>query len=581
MNQRIMLLVVISLLFIASYDFYTPVNNASSYTVSREQVYRNRNVMGCTPDWTQLDTDSMAAGIVPLPGWGTYKWNIGTRSDSAQFYFNQGINMYYAFHIIESMASFKKAALFDPNNPMIYWGQALAYGPNINDFAYAATPDAVSAIERARELSATSGQRDKALIAAMLVRYSNDSTISRQSLNQLYADSMKAVYARFPNDADVGALYADALMVQHPWEYWKHNGAAHPWTPAILKVLENVLRFKPNHPGANHFYIHAVEASPHPEKALPSANRLGDMMPAVSHMVHMPSHIYIRTGNYQQGMTVNDRSLKGYDKYLELYPLVQNNAFLYELHNLHMKAACAMMRPVYAAAIKSAEECAGKVDSGMLSLPHPLGNFAQYVWLTPQMAQVRYGKWNEVLAAADPDKKYVFAFVLQKWAKGIAFANLNKIAEAKNELAQLNDFISHPDLQVRLDPFNKPAEQAQVALCLLKGTIAFKENEISAVIESFTAAVKAEDDLIYTEPRDWLLPARHYLAQALIKAGKYKEAKNWLTEDLRINPFNGYALYGMEEIASKERDFANQAKYNKLRKKAFAGSDLPYPSLLY
>ena len=205
--------------------------------------------------------------------------------------------MYYAFHIIEAMGSFKKAELFDNSNALIYWAQALAYGPNINDFAYASNSDAVAAAEKAKQLSANASNKEKGLIDAMLARYSNDSAIGRKTLNQLYATPMKKNYDRFKNDGDISALYADALMLQHPWEYWQHDGKAQPWTPEIVLVLENVLKLHPNHPGANHYYIHTMEASPDPGKALPSADRLGTMMPDVSHMVHMPSHIYIRTGN--------------------------------------------------------------------------------------------------------------------------------------------------------------------------------------------------------------------------------------------------------------------------------------------
>jgi hypothetical protein len=244
--------------------------------------------------------DSLALSMKPLPGWGNYNWKIASASDSARFYFNQGINMYYAFHIIESMASFKKAGTFDDKNAMIYWAQALAYGPNINDFAYATAPDALAATQKAMGLSASCTAKEKALINAMSVRYSSDTSISRKDLNQRYATEMKNVYQHFKNDADAGALYADALMLQHPWEYWEHNGNAQPWTPEIVSVLENVLKQHPSHPGANHYYIHTVEASPNPGRALASADRLGKMMPDVSHMVHMPSHIYIRTGNYEK-----------------------------------------------------------------------------------------------------------------------------------------------------------------------------------------------------------------------------------------------------------------------------------------
>jgi hypothetical protein len=549
---------------------------------NRNTVYKNMPVLNCSPDWNILNADSLAETMKPLPGWGNYHWTIHTSSDSARFYFNQGINMYYAFHIIEAMASFKKAELFDNNNPMIFWAQALAYGPNINDFAYANNPDAVAAAEKAKQLSANAGDKEKGLIDAMLVRYSNDTAISRSELNQLYASAMKKNYDRFKNDGDIGAIYADALMLQHPWEYWQHDGKPQPWTPEIMVVLENILKLHPNHPGANHYYIHTMEASPTPGKALPSAHRLGSLMPDVSHMVHMPSHIFIRTGNYEKGIVVNDQAINGYNKYKSIYPEVSNAAFLYLIHNHHMKTACMMMKSNYANSIKTANETIASFDSSYLSLPHPMGNFVQYVYLTTQMVNVRYGKWNEVLAYPEISSNYAFGFALNKWAKGLAFANTGKLAEAKNELALLKEKMKHPAMQIILEPFNKPYDQATVAQKILEGVIAQKENNYSQAILYFKEAVIAEDKLIYTEPRDWLIPSRHYLANALILAKAYPAAEKILKEDLLINPNNFYALMGLQQTYAMQKNRnADLNKNSHQLKAAFKGADMPQPALVY
>jgi len=265
---KILLTAVLGLLLLTAGFRYAKENAIQQLpTISREAALKGKLIIQCSPDWSHIDEDSLAKGIGVLPGWGNYRWNISAKNDSAQFYFNQGINMYYAFHIIEAMASFKKAELFDAGNAMIFWAQALAYGPNINDFAYAATPEAFAAAQKAVSLAAACTGKEKALIAAIAVRYSADSTISRASLNQLYADKMKNAYSLFKEDADIAALYADALMLQHPWDYWKHNGEAEPWTQGLLAVLENGLKKHPSHPGINHYYIHAVEASPNPQRA--------------------------------------------------------------------------------------------------------------------------------------------------------------------------------------------------------------------------------------------------------------------------------------------------------------------------
>jgi tetratricopeptide (TPR) repeat protein len=246
-----------------------------------------------------------------------------------------------------------------------------------------------------------------------------------------------------------------------------------------------------------------------------------------------------------------------------------------------MKAACAMMKPNYKTSLKAAKECLGSFDSSFLSLPHPLGNFIQYVYLAPQMVNVRYGKWNEVLAQPEISSNYVFGSLLNAWAKGLAMANLGNLKGAKSELALLKEKLNHPDLKIRLEPFNIPYDQSVVAEKILEGTIAQKENNLNKAIGIFTEAVIAEDKLIYTEPRDWLLPTRHYLANALMKNGEYGKAKKFLLEDLKINPHNFYALYAMEIIAGKENNTLQQMQYKKELIAAYTQSDMRYAALIY
>ena len=454
---------LISLVIVLAFRQAGERNNNQPPKVSGESILQKKFILQCSPDWNHLDADSLAKGIGVLPGWGNYRWKIGTKNDSAQFYFNQGINLYYAFHIIESMASFKKAQWFDENNAMIYWGQALAYGPNINDFAYAATPDAFDAAQKAVSFKDKCTAKEKALIEAMSLRYSSDSTVSRESLNQLYAGAMKKSYSYFKHDADIAALYADALMLQHPWDYWKHNGNAEPWTAEILSVLEAVMSKNAEHPGANHYYIHAVEASTNPQRALPSAARLGTLMPGVAHMVHMPSHIYIRSGNYQEGIKVNEMSVKGYNNYLALYPDVQNNVPLYLIHNLHMQTACAMMRANYKYSNKSAIDCTQSFDTSFLSMPVPFGTYMQYLYMAPTINNVRFGKWDIILNAASPQDHHIYAKLLWHWSRGMAFARKNNLTEANNELKIIREKMKAPDMLVIMQPFNAPADAAKVA----------------------------------------------------------------------------------------------------------------------
>ena len=563
---------IIALLLTAGFRY--TIQNNKPQQVSRAAVYKHRQIIQCSPDWTQLNADSLANGIGVLPGWGNYRWNIATQNDSARFYFNQGINMYYAFHIIEAMASFKKAARFDDNNAMINWAQALAYGPNINDFAYAATPEAFAAAQKALSLKDNCTPKEKALIEAMAVRYSADSTVSRQSLNQLYATAMKNAYGLFKQDADAATLYADALMLQHPWDYWKHNGDAEPWTQEILTVLEDVIQKHPDHPGANHYYIHAVEASKNSKRAMASADRLGKLMPGVAHMIHMPSHIYIRNGKYAAGIKVNEMSVKGYNNYFTLYPDVQNNVPLYLIHNLHMQSNCAMMRANYSYSNKSAVECSRSFDTSFLSMPAPLGTFIQYLYMTPTFNNVRFGKWDSILNAPPVPEQYVYATVLWHWARGMAFAGKNKLTHAAAELKIMQEKMKAPDMLVVMEPFNAPADAAKVAEKILAGIIAGQENNFTAAIQLLNEAVVNEDAMIYNEPKDWLLPAREYLGTALLKAGDAAKATTIFKEDLKENPDTHWALYGLYKALNKQKKTAEAAAVKKQFDKAFKGADI-------
>ena len=570
---------VIILLITAGFRYAS--KNNSHRQISRSAVYNHKKIIQCTPNWSEVNADSLANGIGVLPGWGDYRWNISTKSDSARFYFNQGINMYYAFHIIESMASFKKAAIFDTTSAMLYWAQALAYGPNINDYAYAATPEAYTAAQKAAALKSSCTPKEKMLIDAMAIRYSSDSTISRASLNQLYADAMKKSYTGFKTDADIGTLYADALMLQHPWDYWKHNGDPEPWTPDLLQVLENVIQLHPEHPGANHYYIHAVEASPNSKRAMPSADRLGKLMPGVSHMIHMPSHIYIRNGKYAAGITVNEMSVTGYNNYLSLFPDVINNVPLYLIHNLHMQTACAMMKANYAYSNKSALACRNSFDTSFLSLPAPMGTNIQYLYMTPVFNDVRFGKWEAVLNAVPVKPQHVYATVLCHWARGMAFAGKHDIAAAAAELKLMQAGINAPDMLVVTEPFNAPASAAKVAEKILAGVMAEAENDFKKAVAFLNEAVQLEDQLIYNEPRDWLLPSREYLGNALLKLGNAAEAEKIFNEDLAENPDNHWALYGLHQALLHQKKLKAAAIIKQQFDKAFEGADILPGSIVF
>ena len=400
---------VLSLIILLAFRF-SEIKKANTFNLKE---YKAKRIIRCSPDWNELKAWIEDSDIPPIPGAGKHQWRISTKNDSAQFYFNQGINMYYGFHIIEAMASFKKAARFDSKCAILYWAQALSYGPNINDFGYRASPDAMAAVNKANELVNNATAFEKELIGAMNVRYTADSAdVTRAQLNQVYTDKMKLLYKKFIALPDAQALYADAMMQQHPWDLWNTNGTPRPWTPLIRTVLEKLIAEFPYHPGGNHYYIHVMEPSPYASLALPGANRLGITNPGLSHLVHMPSHIYLRTGNYKRGVDVNINAVNSYQRSIPLYAPVTGADFLYIIHNLHMKTNNAMLMGNYAVAKAAAMETKNSVSQDYLSIPAPMGSYVQYINMTPLFVFIRFGKWDELLQLKQPDNSQVYAGLL-------------------------------------------------------------------------------------------------------------------------------------------------------------------------
>jgi tetratricopeptide (TPR) repeat protein len=468
--------------------------------ISKTPLNAKKAAIGCSPDWESLEKMMEEIEIPLVPGAGRYQWKITTKNDSAQIYFNQGINMYYAFHIIEAMASFKKAAKFDPDCAMLYWAQALSYGPNINDIGYAASPEALMSSGRAMELASKASEKEKMLIKAQAQRYSPDSTRTRESLNQDYVDAMRKAFDAFPGDVDVAALYADALMLQHPWDLWEMSGEPKPWTPEIREILEGLLAQTPNHPGANHYYIHVMEPSPFYKLALPSADRLGSLTPGLSHTVHMPSHIYLRAGQYDKGTVVNEKALDGYNEMIPLYAPVTGNVFLYEIHNRHMQTNNALLAGRYDYAKRSALKTRESVPAEYLDMEGPLASYIQYIYSTPLMVEVKFGKWDELLKAPPPGDAHVHSRVLYHFARGMAATGKKDLKKAREELAAMEKLMEDPRLAVPLAPFSSALESAKVGRQILIGSIALRRVDYDKAIEAFKEAVASRRKWFTTSP---------------------------------------------------------------------------------
>lgn len=567
----------------AAFISASPYPEPSPKETLRESIVSKKlSAAGCSPNLALLQLDDPATTIPLLGGWGSYEMPVTATNDSARIYFQQGINMYYAFHIIEALASFDKATKIDPQFAMGYWGKALAYGPNINDEAYVATPEAWTAVTLANANKAACTAAEQALIAAMTVRYSPDTTQMRGHLNQLYANAMKKVYAQYRNNTDIAALYTDALMLLHPWDLYEKNGQPKAWTPEIVQNLETILQTTPGHPGAVHYYIHAVEASNHPEKALAAAGRLPGMMPGVSHVVHMPAHIYIRTGNYKMGEAVNEQAVKSYYDYLGKYAPVANNTPLYLIHNLHMQATCASMEGKFAAAQQLGIDTRNSLDSTWQDMPGFFGVYVQYLYMTPYLSLIRFGKWDEILLTATIPERHVYANLLWHYGRGLAYVRKHKAALAVNELRAMQQAVKHPQLSAPAPSYANPGiNGAMIAIHILQGVMAEERNDLPTAIHFLQQAVEREDSMTYNEPRDWVHPARQYLGNALLKAKQYANAEKVFRQDLLQNPNNGWAYTGLSEALLQQGKKGESEEIKSLAAQAFADADMRVEHAVY
>lgn len=561
----------ITIIAVLIYGF-THINKQPNHDVIDEAARaaalkkKQLNLIGCSPDLNFFNPDDSGNSIPLLEGWGNYRMPVTASNDSTKIYFEQGINMYYGFHIIEALASFDKSTKFDSMFAMGFWGMALSYGPNINDFGYSASPEAIIAMHKAKDFAGNCTNAEKGLIDAMQVRYTTDTTQTREHLNQLYVDEMKKVHTKFPQSIDAGTLYVDALMVQHPWDLYDKTYQPKPWTPEIVNTLEDILKKSPDHPGASHYYIHAVEASAHPEKAIPVAENLVTLMPGVAHVVHMPSHIFIRSGYYNEGEQANEKAVKSYYDYLSKYAPVVNNTPLYLIHNLHMQATCANMDGTFAIAMRSSIDCKNSFDSNWQAIPDFFGVFVQYVYMTPYLTLIRFGKWDEILSMPENPSALMYANLLWHYGQGLALARKHDFDNAKKQLDTLQQELNNDQLRAPAPNYANPAiAGAEVAEKILQGVIAEEQNDLSESIKFLRQAVTAEDSMIYNEPKDWVHPARQYLGNVLLKAKKYKEAEQIYKEDLKINPNNGWSLTGLAIALNKQN---KKMQYNKVKNEA-------------
>jgi pimeloyl-ACP methyl ester carboxylesterase len=482
-----------------------------------------------------------------MSGLGDVHHPVSTANAEAQRFFDQGLAFIYAFNHDEAVRAFKRAGELDPQLAMAHWGVALALGSNYNLQADAAQQKAAyEAVQKARALAPRASEHERAYIEALAKRYAADPQADRQALGLAYKSAMSEVVKNYPDDPDAATLYAESMMNLRPWQLWKSDGKPAEGTEEIISVLESVLRRTPNHTGANHYYIHAVEASPNPERALPSASRLERLAPAAGHLVHMPSHIYVRTGDYVAAAQSNAEAIVADRAYLEktgvrgVYPMMYYN------HNIHFLASAHGMNGRYADAIKAARELEANVGPHLKAMPM-LEFFMPYTTVT----LVRFRRWDEMLKQPAPAPELNITTAFWHYGRGMAYAGTNQIDKAEAELKALRERAS----AVAADaPFGNSTARGVLAVAenMLAGKISLARNDKRSAIEQLRRSVEAEDALSYNEPADWDLPAREQLGGALLATGDNTEAEKVFRAELQKHPRNGRALFGLLESLKRQ-----------------------------
>lgn len=490
-----------------------------------------------------------AKPAVLMAGYGNWHHPVSTKSAEAQSFFDQGLRQVYAFNHDEAKRSFERAGELDPTLAMAFWGVAEAVGPNYND---PASEDrflqAHAAIERAQSLAADASESDKAYIDALAKRFPADPQSDLRAAAEQYRDAMREVMKRFPDDLDAATLFAEAGMNLHPWGLWRPDGAPEDGTEEIVSTLESVIRREPNHLGAIHYYIHSVEASNSPERALASANRLAELAPAAGHLVHMPAHIYIRTGAHDAAVKANEKAVAVDESYLKATSAAGFNTLFYSMmyyaHNLHFMATCAAMEGDYLQAKRSAEQLVSFVGPHVKAMPDAEG------YLTvPFLVEARFHKANKILTMPRPDPSLQMTTAFWHFAQGLALASTGKLDEAETEYS----FLLEAQGKTPSDAFflapvnNKSQDMLKIAENVLGGRIALAKNDMGSAVSQLRAAVAIQDSLKYNEPPDWLYPVRESLGAVLLKSGDYAGAEEVFRADLARNPRNPRSLFGLEE----------------------------------
>jgi len=522
---------------------------------------------------------SLSAAPEPLfEGLGKHSRKITTKSPKAQRYFDQGLAFLYGFNHAAAIRSFQEAARLDPECAMTHWGVSVASGPHIN-FPLVPPPAAELAwaeLELARKHASKGTPIEQALIAALGSRYANPQPEDRTPLERAYADAMREVWKAHPQDADVGALFAESMMNLRPWDQWTLEGEAQPGTDEIIATLDAVIKLNAGHPFANHLYIHAVEASPNPERADAAAERLRGLQPGLAHNVHMPSHIDIRRGRWHQAISTNAKAVEADRGYRKVVGKPQGLVPLYAAHNRHMLAYAAMMTGQRQLAMKHIRAMTAELPKDFVKENAiAVESFMAF----PLEVLVRFGGWDEILKEADNYPDHMpFTRAFHKAARAIAFAAKREPEKARGEQQAFAERATAVKEEVTL---GNNTGQAILALAakMVEGEILVAEGKLDEGLASLTEAARLEDAMKYDEPPGWMIPTRHVIGATLMRAKRFAEAEEVYRADLKRLPDNGWSLHGLAEILQAQKKSAEEIAATKARfEKIWAKADLKITS---
>ena len=492
--------------------------------------------------------------ITLVAGIGDAHHPVSTQNPQAQQFFDQGLRFIYAFNHDEAARSFRHAAELDPKLAMAYWGVAEAVGPNYNDPADRERyKQAHEAVQKAVDLSPTASRSDQSYIQAMAKRFPADSKSDLRKAAEDYRDAMRQVVSEFPDDLDAATLFAEAGMNLHPWGLWHTDGTPEAGTDEIVSTLESVMKRDPNHLGAIHYYIHAVEASPNPERALAGANKLAALAPAAGHIVHMPAHVYIRTGDYELAVKTNEQAASVDRAYIQATGVQGIYPMMYYSHNLHFIAMCAAMNGNYAESMKNANLLVENVGPHVKDMP-----LLEGFMTIPFAVEIRFHHWNEILKTPQPDAQMKTATVFWHFGRGLALASTGKVTEAEAEYKIVSDAeaATPPDIIFQMPINNKAKDIMKIAKDVMRAKIAVVKNDNSSAIAMLKEAVAIQDTLKYGEPPDWFFPVRESLGGVLLMTGDAAGAEKVFRQDLDRNLRNPRSLWGLHQaLLLQKRDY--------------------------